>query len=157
RLGALEAPYRELAEALGESLTRADDLEEKNQKRAYVLKALRQVCKDMGFADAGLHQEQPGDPASRLVLSIDPKEKGRGLITFHLSLAAIEANVKIAQPHCFEDFHKFEAELSEHFGVKTEFKMEDSRPLPRLKHEGAKEEPTSGGRKVRTQRRSPEN
>lgn len=112
----------------------ADLQEEKHQKRLYLLKALRQVCAEMGFEDEPPRFETEGQLASRIVLKVDTVDRGR--IDFYLTLDGISSLSELAEGRCFEEFSKLSQFLDEEFGVQTEFKMESGEPIPRLIQKG---------------------
>ena len=63
----------------------AEEQESKQQKRLYLLKALRQVCGEMGFEEIDApHYENKGDRGSRILFTVDTLDRGR--IKFTLSL-----------------------------------------------------------------------
>lgn len=116
-----------------------------HEQRVYVLKALRQVCADMGFTEVSPpSREVESDPKSRIRLIVDTINRGR--VTFFLSLDAIESDSCITDSHCFEEFGRLSEQLTESFGVLTEFKMADGTALPKLKRQGERDEPTGATR-----------
>ena len=120
-------------------LQSAEANEAKHQRRLYVLKALRQVCAEMGFQEVNPPSSlPPGDRGSRIELKVDTFNRGE--VSFYLSLDSIEANSCISQTHCFEEFSQLSNQLAEAFGVITQFKMDEPSP-PKLKRKGELEEP----------------
>lgn len=141
RLRKVDSPCRALREELEAKLHHAEEQESKHQRRLYLLKALRQVCAEMGFGEAEPPRyEQDGDRSSRITLTLDTFNQG--LVSFHLSLEGIEADSGIAQEHCFEEFDKLSVQLVEQFGVQTKFRPAEGEPQPRLIRKGAQEEPS---------------
>jgi LPS O-antigen subunit length determinant protein (WzzB/FepE family) len=119
----------------------AEAQEEKHQKRIYLLKALRQVCAEMGFEEFSAPEyEREGDRGSRITLMVDTLDKGR--ISFSLALDGISSTSEIAEGHCFEEFSELSKYLEEQYGIQTEFKMADGSPIPRLIRKGEVDMPS---------------
>lgn len=141
RLREVDAPCQALQEELKAKLRYAEEQEAKHQRRIYLLKALRQVCAEMGFGEvAPPRYERDGDRSSRIVMTVDTFN--HGLVTFHLSLESIEADSMVGETHCFEEFDKLSAQLAEQFGVQTKFRLAEGEPPPKLKRKGELEEPS---------------
>ncbi|MDQ7065342.1 MAG: hypothetical protein Q9P90_13985 [candidate division KSB1 bacterium] len=144
RLREIEAPYQTLKTELEAKAKEAEEKEARHQQRMYLLKALRQVCVDMGFGEVEPPRfEREDDRGSRIVLTIDTY--AYGTVTFFLSLEAIEADSCISDRHCFEEFDQLSQQLKDKFGVQTKFRMADGEEPPQLIRKGEKEEPDSGG------------
>lgn len=145
RLRDVTAPCQTLQEELQGKLHYAQEQEAKHQRRVYLLKALRQVCAEMGFGEvAPPRYERTDDRSSRIVLTVDTFNQG--LVTFYLSLESIEADSGITETHCFEEFDKLSAQLAEQFGVQTKFRLAEGEPRPQLKRKGELEEPSGAQR-----------
>lgn len=143
RLLEIKEPYQAFLKKVQERLKEAEELEARHQRRLYLLKAIRQVCADMGFREVVTpYYEREGDRRSRIKLNIDTH---RGKITFFLSLERIEADSFIPETHCFDEFEKLSEQLKQQFGVHTKFQTADEEK-PRLIRKGEKEEPDSSGR-----------
>jgi hypothetical protein len=126
---------------IGKRTEFAEKQEEKQQRRLYLLKALRQTCAEMGFSELGDPQyEKQGDRGSRIVMQVDTLNRGR--ITFFLTLDGITTESEIADGLCAEEFDQVSEYLDKNFGVQTEFKMQDGRPIPRLIRKGEMDEPS---------------
>lgn len=106
-------------------INKAQDMERKHQKRLYVLKALRQVCKEMGFAESEPRYERE-DKRNRIVYEVDTLTQGP--IKFFISLDIISANSAIPENRCLDEFDKVSQFLEEEFGVQTKFKIEGAGP-----------------------------
>lgn len=118
----------------------AEQMEEKHQKRLYLLKALRQVCADMGFQEiAPPRFEEEGNRRSRILFAVDTFDRGK--IEFKLSLEQISAFSEISSDRCFEEFDTLSQFLDEAFGIQTDFRMEDGARPPRLIRKGEAELP----------------
>jgi len=111
----------------------AQEMERKHQKRLYVLKALRQVCKEMGFAESEPRYEKE-DKRNRIVYEVDTLDQGN--IRFFISLDSISANSAIPKNNCLEEFDKVSQFLEDEFGVKTKFMVEGARPDEKRIHKG---------------------
>lgn len=90
-----------------------------HQSRMYLLKAVRQVCCDLGMRELEPPRlEQPGDVASRMLLTVASPDRGK--LRFALSLDGIQ-NVGEAQ-QCSQDLAAFSKHLSGRFGIQTKFR-----------------------------------
>ena len=142
--GKLESSLAALEHDLTAKRGTGEEQEGKHQKRLYVLKALRQVCAEMGFEElADPRFEQAGNRGSRILLTVDTL--GRGKIAFSLSLDGISTRSEIADDRCFEDFGRLSEYLGEQFGVETHFRTDDGTEIPKLRAKGEMEEPQDGG------------
>lgn len=123
----------------------AREREEKHQKRLYLIKAVRQVCCDMGFCEVAQPKfEDPTARGSAMVFEVDTKDRGR--ITFSFTLDGISTFSEIADQHCFEEFDKLSEFLDEQFGIHTEFQMADGTPRPQLKEKSELELPADASK-----------
>jgi NTP pyrophosphatase (non-canonical NTP hydrolase) len=128
-----------------EQLQKAVAAEEKYHRRIHVLKALRQVCAEMGFEETGPPRaESLGDRGSPIRLTVDTFNRGQ--VTFVLSLDAIGADSCISDSHCFEEFSELSRQMSEAFGVVTKFQMADGTEPPELRRKGEIDEPSGADR-----------
>ena len=139
RLLAISDPAEALRQEVLTKIRQAEAQEAKHQRRVYLLKALRQVCHDMGFREAAEPcYERQGDRSSRIILTTDTF--AHGLVTFHLSLEGIEADACISKTHCFDEFDALSDQLARQFGVQTAFQMADGSPRPpRISQDGLSE------------------
>ena len=131
---------KELSGALGQindTLTakseEAQSMEEKHEKRLYVLKALRHVCVEMGFEERAPRYEE-GLKRGRVVYEVETHINGR--IVFYLTLDGISTESEIAEDRCLDKFDALSQQLSDQFGVNTQFRTEDDRPVDRLLQRG---------------------
>lgn len=109
--------------------------EDKHQKRLYLLKALRQVCAEMGFREeTNPTYEIEGKRGSNILLLVDTRNRGR--IQFTLSLEKINSFSEIADERCFEEFDKLSQFLQEGFGIHTHFQSPGQRPPSQDRHGG---------------------
>ncbi len=118
---------------LNSMVSEAKEMEHKHQKRLYVLKALRQVCKEMGFEELELYYEKEGK-MNPIIYEVDTLDQGK--IRFCLSLEAINTFSEIPGSHCLDEFDKLSQYLRDEFGVKTKFRIEDEKPDERLIRKG---------------------
>lgn len=124
-----------LAKKLDTSLAEARDLERKQQKRLYVLKALRQVCLQMGFEESEPYYDgNSRDRKSNIVYQVDTIDRGK--VVFYLSLDRINSHSAIAEDRCLEEFSVISENLDSEFGIKTNFGPENDKPDDRLLHKG---------------------
>jgi hypothetical protein len=129
-----------LQQEVEDKVQAAENIESQHQRRLYVLKALRQVCSEMGFREIrDPYFEYADDRKSRIVLTVDTFNRGE--VSFHLALDAIEANSCIADNYCYEEFSQLSNQLSDKFGVITKFQMADTEGSPRLIQKGEMDEP----------------
>lgn len=125
---------------LGNCIEGVEKLEEQEQKRDYVIKALRQTVSDLFWREVDApHLERPNDPASRVLYRVDTVT--RGTIDFSIGLEKIESDSNILDSHCMDEFGRLSKHLQERFAVQTEFRP--PRPLtPRARLGGrAKSQP----------------
>lgn len=140
----LERELNALLTELTTKLEHANAMEAKHQKRLYLLKALRQVCTDMGFQEEGEpHFERSEDYTSRIVYEVDTLDRGR--IRFLLGLEGVTANSEIADNQCFGEFDQISKFLHEQYGIQTAFKRADGNAPPKLIQKGELEEPGGAG------------
>jgi hypothetical protein len=128
----------EIQKNLELKIQEAKELEEKNQKRSYVLESLKKVCTSMGFEEVGQSVEGKGK-SNRIVYTIDTFSQGK--IKFYLSLDTIDADSGIADNHCMSEFDKVSESLQKNFGVQTQFKRVLESAPERLIRKGELDEP----------------
>ena len=135
----LEAELQELPARLDRDGQQAERLEQQHQKRMYLLKAVRQVCAEMGFKEtAGPRYATPGDRRSRILLDVDTFSQGK--IAFMLALDGISSHSESATDRCFEQFDEISKYLRDRFEIETEFQPVDGQ-RPQLIEKGEKDEP----------------
>lgn len=133
RLSELSKYLEQIETALGSRIQEAQDLEHKHQKRLYVLKALRQVCREMGFEESEPEYEREGK-RNRIIYEVDTLDQGK--IRFFLSLDSITTNSGIAEDRCLDEFDKLSCHLQDEFGVKTRFRRQGEGPDGKLIRKG---------------------
>ncbi|MCL4487059.1 MAG: cysteine desulfurase [Chloroflexi bacterium] len=122
--------------------------EEKHQKRLYLLKALRQVCAELGFEEVSAPRfEQENERGSAILFAVDTVNQGQ--IAFTLSLEGIATNSEVAGHRCADEFCTLSRYLEEEFGVQTDFRLADGEPLPRLRHKGEKDLPGDASKEAK--------
>ncbi|OPZ81117.1 MAG: hypothetical protein BWY76_03137 [bacterium ADurb.Bin429] len=137
----LEALLKALRAELTEKTASADAREAQQQHRLYLLKALRQVCAEMGFEEtAPPRYAREGDRGSDILLTVDTI--ARGQIAFTVALDGIRTYSALTEHECPQDFQQISQFLEEEFGIETAFHLENGEPLPVLKARGEKDEPT---------------
>ena len=121
-----QGKYNDLARNLTEmqknldvKINEAKELDEKDQKRKYVLESLKKVCNSMGFEEVG-HSVEGTGKSNRIIYTIDTFSQGK--IKFSLSLDSINADSGIVDNHCMSEFDKVSESLQKNFGVQTKFK-----------------------------------
>lgn len=120
--------FSRLADALQETrreirqqAEQAEHREQLQQKRLYLLIALRQVCADLGFQEVGgPRYENPGRRDGRIRFEVDTLDRGH--LVFLLSLDGIQSNSLLADRHCFDQFDQLSQSLAEQFGIRTNFR-----------------------------------
>ncbi len=131
----LESLDKDVREAAKDAVT----LEESHQKRLYLLKALRQVCADMGFTETGAPvHTNPEDRSSPIAFTVDTVTQGR--IDFDLALDAARCFSEMEDERCFHDFAEISKHLEEAYGIRTAFRREDGE-APILRQRGEKDLP----------------
>jgi hypothetical protein len=127
RLGELGDSLDRLESMLLAKTGEAKELEEKQQRRLYVLASLRKVCTDLKFEEIDVpNYEIESNKRSRITYSVDTLDQGK--IQFYLSLDDITANSRIPQNKCMSEFNKLSKYLEEEFGIKTSFKNPERNP-----------------------------
>jgi hypothetical protein len=122
---------------LAEQVVERNDL---HTRRRYVAKCLWEVVQKLGYRVEEPYLETQGDFNSRLVMKVDTVTKG--VVTFYLSLRDLESDSCMSERFCLKDFDSISANLDQHFGIKTKFRMQDqSDPLKFSKDE--RPEPTA--------------
>jgi len=121
-----QGKYEDLTRSLSDmqrtldvKINEAKELDEKEQKRQYVLESLKKVCTSMGFDEVETKNEGKGK-SSRIVYTIDTFSQGK--IKFCLSLDSIDADSGIIDNHCMSEFDKVSESLQKNFGVQTKLK-----------------------------------
>lgn len=143
----LEPQVAALSAELREKAATADAREEQQQKRLYLLKALRQVCAEMGFEEvAPPRYAREDDRGSHILLTVDTI--ARGQIAFTVSLEGIQTLSELTDHECPQDFAQISQFLEEEFGIQTAFHTADGEPLPVLKARGERDEPTGVKREM---------
>lgn len=133
----------EIAEKrIKDAVEEARDLEEKQEKRLYVLKALRQVCTDMGFEEMSPQYGEKGKKGP-IVYEVDTLDQGK--IRFFLTLDSIKTFSQLPDNICLDEFDKISAYLQEEFGVKTKFRNEEEKPDQKLIQKGEMDLPEDVG------------
>jgi len=118
---------------LSSQTAQAEDMEIKHQKRIYVLSALRQVCRDLGFQETE-PQFEDNDRRKRIVYEVDTLDQGK--IIFRLTLDGVAADSQISETKCLDEFSQMSKLLDEKFGVKTNFNQTEQKPDSKLIHKG---------------------
>lgn len=143
QLGEAEKEIKMIDTFLENRIKDAQELSYKHKKRIYVLKALRQVCTEMGFREISVPKyEEEGNKKSRIVYETDTLDQGK--ITFYLSLDSIESLSDLMEDRCIEEFDRLSEDLEEKFGVKTSFRPPEEKPDERLIHRNEREQPDEG-------------
>lgn len=134
---------------LQEKAAQATDWETRHQRRLYLLKALRQVCADLGFAEIGEPAfAHPGERGSRILLTVDTHDRGR--IDFNLTLEGLGSFSQMGDSHCPMEFDSLSRKLDEQFGIHTRFRPDTGQATPELRRKGEKDLPDDGARQTAT-------
>jgi hypothetical protein len=149
-----EEDYREVEKVsarikqdLEKRISESETLDSKHKNRLYLLRALRQVCQEMGFQELKAPViENEGQPNSRIIYRVNTFDKGN--ITFFLTLDGIRSSSEIQQNLCFEEFDKLSDHLKEQFGIQTSFQPEHGERPPQLRRKGEKDEPQGTGKEM---------
>ncbi|HEC84628.1 MAG: hypothetical protein DRR19_15040 [Candidatus Parabeggiatoa sp. nov. 1] len=143
--GTLQTQLTDLQRELKEKGDWASAQEEKHQRRLYLLKALRQVAAELGFAELDTPQfENNDDRGSRILLSVDTYNQGR--IDFYLTLEGLASFSDMNHERCPIEFGTLSQQLEAEFGVQTHFCSIEGSPEQSLRQKGEKELPDDGGR-----------
>lgn len=123
----------------------AAQLEEKHQKRLYLVESLRKLCSEMGFKEVSAPRaEKEGERGSAILFKVDTVNQG--IISFTITLEGITSDAEVSEHHCLDEFGALSKYLEEEFGIETEFRVVGGEPRPALKHAEAKSLPKSTGR-----------
>lgn len=126
--------------ALGAAAREAETNESRHQQRLYLLRALRQVCVDMGFQETiSPHFEDQSQRGSPIRFEVDTVD--RGSILFTVALDGIASNSELTENKCHHDFASISQSLEEEFGVHTAFRPVDGRPDGQLLRRGERDLP----------------
>lgn len=140
----VESAINELDVQITKKIKWANGLEEKHQNRQYLLKALRQVCSDMGFEEVRKpSREEKEDRGSRIRFTVDTLD--RGAIEFILSLDGLSCHSEIDDDHCFGELDHISEYLDSEFGINTKFRLAEDEPTPELRQKGEKDLPSDSG------------
>ena len=110
--------------------TKTSDLEEKNQRRAYVIDSLKKTCNSLGFVIVEEKTIGKGTLESHQVL-VDTYDRGK--IKFTFSLDTISADSAIRDEKCISEFDSISKKLEEVFGIETKFERKAGDSLPKEK------------------------
>lgn len=119
-----------LQEKVEREIAAAEDLQDRQARRVYVLKALRSVCGDLGFQECEAPKYEGGDRRKGLVVSFDTR--GKGIVSFRLTLDAhIETDSGMDHRYCASDFGMLSEALDSEFGMQAQFTDlgDDERPI----------------------------
>ena len=95
------------------------ELVKQQQSRDYLLKAVRQVCCNMGMREIEPPRlERPDDMDSRILMTVTSPDKGK--VRFALSLDGIQSVGEAS--NCTNDIHQFSELLSDGFDIRTKFR-----------------------------------
>lgn len=134
RYSELESLLSELHKRISEKARQAEEMEEKHQKRLYLLQALQRVCREMGFVEIQPPTlEREDERGSRIIYKVDTLDRGQ--IVFALSLEEVNSYSEIADTRCFEEFDQISQFLEEQFGIYTQFESAEGKPRPELKYQ----------------------
>ena len=126
-------------------IQKVSDLEAKDGERRFVLEALQEVIKEMGWKEVLPPTPiDPRDPASPIRYEVDTYYAGE--IQFSLALDGIKSHSDISNDArgCYKEFGNISEKLKT-FGIKTAFiKTDNESDLPKLKAQGEIEFPDSG-------------
>lgn len=143
RFSGLEQLAATTEAALTSCLDRLSSFKERHESRLHVLKALRQVCSNLGFGEISPPRHLvEGDYTSRIALIVNTFNRGQ--LTFYLSLDEIEADSCIEKSHCHFEFGKLSEQLRNQFGIHTKFESAETAP-PQVIKKDEIDEPTGSG------------
>ena len=136
----VETPPRlaQLTATLQQRHSEASALQQQDDQRRYVLQALRDVCREVGWDE----EQEPvledsAQPGSAIVYKVDTYDAG--IMTFRLSLKGIDVDspIKTEGGACYREFSSFSERLKK-FGVITKF--ESQQPPDELPEDRARGE-----------------
>jgi BMFP domain-containing protein YqiC len=131
-----------LVKEIAERGEQAERKEQQHQKRLYLLSALREVCKQLGFEEVQPPRyENDSDRSSRILYDVDTIDKGT--IHFVISMDLVETESAMSSPQCFDEFDTLSHELLGKFGIQTCFATETGETSPRLKSKNERDIPDS--------------
>ncbi len=117
------------------------DTQERN--RLYVLGALRNVCKEMGWAEEREPElEDKDNPASTVLYEVNTYSAGK--IAFRLTLDGINVSSQISESKCYRQFDDLSEKLKK-FSIITKFEhVKTAGEKPILKQAGELDQPDDG-------------
>ena len=126
---------------VGELTRRSDEVAARQQTRLYLLKAVRQVCCNLGMREtAPPRYERSDDATSRILFNVASPDRGE--IAFVLSFDGIHTE---AQPgRCLNDLNKLSSFLSAQYGIGTSFQERSEGTDPESRHAKARALPADG-------------
>lgn len=116
---------------LANMVMEAQALEQKHCKRLYVLKALRQVCCELGFQESRLAYENTESKQGNIIYELDTIDQGR--LTFTISLDNIRSFSAIDDNRCMDEYRLISDNMQKEYGVKARFRMEEENPEKELR------------------------
>lgn len=128
-LKCLESGLARLSDDSSKLYAEAERRQELQEKRLYILRALRSVCAGLGFQEVNKPSYEGGDVNTPVEQTFDTVN--RGTITFKLYLnGRVESDSGISTDHCGEEFGNVSKMLADEFGIQTEFQRLGSDGLP---------------------------
>ena len=122
----LDAIEASVSEVIGQ----CQELSEKQQSRLYLLRAVRQVCCNLGMREsAHPRYENQADPASRILMTVTSTDQGN--IQFAISLDGIHTHGESEK--CFRDLDSVSDYLAKQYGIGTKFRSPGEEEQPDLK------------------------
>jgi len=119
-------------------------LESKDKQRNYVLSALRETCKEMGWKElADPELEDKSNPASPLIYKVDTYSAGVNIFYLTLEGIRVDSPIPIKRDTCYKDFDNLSEKLKR-FGIKTKFKRQVIDEEPKLIQRGELDLPDEG-------------
>lgn len=125
---------------LAEAIRLAEELDDKHERRLYLLKAIRQAACDLRWHELGEPEyEQVGNLRSRIIYKVDTRI--RGTIRFSIGLDLIASTSDILDSHCVNEFDRLSELMRKQFGVQTKFRVPGADKPPKKVQRGERDVP----------------
>ena len=119
QFGAASEQLRALETRIDQAVAKSRDLAAKHQARMYLLRAVRQVCCNLGMREVvPPRQEQLDDASSRILLTVGSPDRGR--LSLALTLEGIQTHGEAQQ--CLKDLDQLSEHLAAGYGIQTKFR-----------------------------------
>lgn len=120
-LSRLDDALQETLREIRQLADQAEQCEREQQKRLYLLTALRQTCAELGLREVGgAEYEEPHRRDGRILFEVDTWNGGH--LVIYLALDRIRCDWTMADRRRLNLFGQLSKSLSEQFGIQTNFR-----------------------------------